>query len=76
MQQLPMQPVPGQRRQLALPPRHIDMRPCDRCGHTDPHRMIALMALWFAARVGLHLDGGYFYLCPECYRKAMETAAL
>jgi hypothetical protein len=55
------------------PPRHprghADMRPCRRCGRTDPHRMFALMTLWFARFADLPLHGGYFYLCPQCYEE-------
>lgn len=48
-----------------------DMRPCDRCGRTDPRRMIALMAHWFAGPAGVSRRGGYFYLCPDCYLAAV-----
>lgn len=44
-----------------------DMKPCRRCGRTDPRRMVALMTLWFGHRAGVPLDHGYFYLCPTCY---------
>jgi hypothetical protein len=46
-----------------------DMRPCRRCGRTDPHRMFALMTLWFGRLADLPLHGGYFYLCPACYEQ-------
>lgn len=45
-----------------------DMRPCNRCGRTDPRRMIALMTLWFGPPAGLIPEPGYFYLCPSCYQ--------
>jgi hypothetical protein len=44
-----------------------DMKPCRRCGRTDPRRMIALMTLWFGRFAGLDSAAGYFYLCPRCY---------
>ncbi|HSJ24720.1 MAG TPA: hypothetical protein VK929_08645 [Longimicrobiales bacterium] len=31
--------------------------------------MIALMARWYAPAAGVDCDGGYFYLCPRCYRR-------
>jgi hypothetical protein len=40
---------------------------CDRCGNTNPHKMIGLMTLWFGSFVDLPPDHGYFYLCPTCY---------
>jgi hypothetical protein len=48
-----------------------DMRPCDHCGVTNPQRMLALMALWFAEPAGLPVRSGYFYLCPDCYRSCV-----
>jgi hypothetical protein len=48
-----------------------DMRPCQRCGHTDQHRMFALMTLWYGAFAGVPLHGGYFYLCPACYEQCI-----
>ncbi|HEX6308421.1 MAG TPA: hypothetical protein VFZ69_09555 [Longimicrobiales bacterium] len=51
---------PGSRPRGVLPP-------CRRCGTVDPDRMYALMALWFSGLTGVHVDSGYFYLCPRCY---------
>lgn len=48
-----------------------DMRPCQRCGHTDQHRMFALMTLWYGVFAGVPLHGGYFYLCPTCYEQCI-----
>jgi hypothetical protein len=44
-----------------------DMRPCRRCGHTDPFRMHALMTLWYGGLADMPPRHGYFYLCPACY---------
>jgi hypothetical protein len=33
--------------------------------------MIALMTLWFGRFADIALDGGYFYLCPDCYRECV-----
>jgi len=45
---------------------------CALCNRSDPHRMIALMALWFGRHAGVPSDGGYFYLCPSCYAEHVE----
>jgi hypothetical protein len=42
---------------------------CDKCGRTDPRRMIGLMTLWFGSFVDRRTDHGYFHLCPTCYEK-------
>lgn len=34
--------------------------------------MIGLMSRWFAAPAGLPLEGGYFYLCPNCFQELIE----
>jgi hypothetical protein len=63
-----MQSADSAARDTPAPRRGVaDMRPCSRCGRTDPARMIALMALWFARFTDLPNHGGYFYLCPACY---------
>jgi hypothetical protein len=54
---------PPQQRPLA------DMKPCRRCGRTHRRRMVALMSAWYAHRAGVFCEGGYFYLCPSCYRR-------
>ena len=43
------------------------MRPCRRCGQTNPRRMFALMSLWFGPYAGVRPEPGYFYLCPNRY---------
>jgi hypothetical protein len=53
-----------------------DMRPCTRCGRVDRRRMVALMTLWFGHYVGVPLDHGYFYLCPDCYDRILRPALL
>lgn len=45
---------------------------CNRCGKTDPRRMIGLMTLWFGPFVDMRPDYGYFYLCPACYRERIK----
>jgi hypothetical protein len=51
------------------------MRPCRRCGQTNPRRMIALMTLWFGQYAGLRPESGYFYLCPACYQSCIAPHA-
>jgi hypothetical protein len=51
------------------------MRPCRRCGKTDPRRMIALMSLWFGEYAGFRAEVGYFYLCPSCYHSCIAPHA-
>lgn len=41
---------------------------CQRCGTSNPRKMIGLMTLWFGPFVDLRPGHGYFYLCPACYR--------
>jgi hypothetical protein len=55
--------------------RKVDLRPCERCGQTNPRRMVALMRLWYARWAELTPDGGYFYLCPACYAQLIEPHA-
>ncbi|MEX0891692.1 MAG: hypothetical protein WEB88_05925, partial [Gemmatimonadota bacterium] len=47
----------------------MSLLPCKRCGRTDPRKMIGLMNLWFGRFLELPLEGGYFYLCPACYKE-------
>jgi hypothetical protein len=47
------------------------MRPCRRCGQTNPRRMFALMSLWFGPYAGVRPEPGYFYLCPNCYQSCI-----
>jgi hypothetical protein len=51
------------------------MRPCRRCGYTNPRRMIALMSLWFGHYAGQRPEPGYFYLCPACYQNCIAPHA-
>jgi hypothetical protein len=51
------------------------MRPCRRCGQTNPRRMIALMSLWFGHYAGFRPEAGYFYLCPACYQSCIVPHA-
>ncbi len=41
---------------------------CQRCGSSNPQKMIGLMTLWFGPFIDLRPDHGYFHLCPACYR--------
>ncbi len=57
---------------MAVRGTRVELRPCRRCGRTDPERMLGLMTLWFGALADLPPQGGYFYLCPSCYAERIE----
>lgn len=43
------------------------LRPCIRCGRTDPSHMFGLLTVWFGPLAELSEEPGYFYLCPDCH---------